>query len=161
MRKLLKLLKFKNLTLSSCESFTGGLFGNKLTDISGASEVFLGGIVAYSVESKKQILGITSDLINKFTTVSNEVAIEMAISCRKIFNSDIAISFTGNAGPNASDNKDVGLAFIGIVSNNFQKVIEISIKNKSRKQFKKLALKICKNNLINYIKSDFADKKHD
>ncbi|MBX3042784.1 MAG: competence/damage-inducible protein A [Candidatus Kapabacteria bacterium] len=109
------ILKQKKLTLSVAESCTGGLLGEWLTRVSGSSEYFVGGIIAYSNEVKNNNLKVNRDTINTFGAVSQKTAIEMAQNIRSIFHSDIGISITGIAGPEGgTDEKPVGTVWIGI-----------------------------------------------
>lgn len=103
----------KNLSIAVSESVTGGLLSKTITDFGGSSKIFLGGIVSYSVFSKIHILKVPQELIEKFGTVHPEIAKNMAINTQLLFNSDIAISTTGIAGPDAIEGKPVGLAYVG------------------------------------------------
>ena len=93
------LLNERGASLAAAESCTGGLLSKRLTDIPGASKVFLGGVVTYSEESKTSLLGIPAVLINEKGAVSREVAFAMADSVRERFGSDIGVGITGIAGP--------------------------------------------------------------
>jgi len=86
-------------TVSVAESLTGGGLGFALTQIPGSSEVFLGGVISYTSEVKIKELGVTSETLERFTVVSEEVAIEMAEGARKKFGTTWAIATTGIAGP--------------------------------------------------------------
>ncbi|KYG34991.1 competence/damage-inducible protein A [Alkalihalobacillus trypoxylicola] len=108
-------LKKQNLTISAAESLTGGLFSGALTDFPGSSEVFIGSIVAYSTNVKEYHLQVSKEIIDGVGVVSEEAALAMAQSVKEKFGSDIGISFTGVAGPNKQENKEVGTVFIGIV----------------------------------------------
>ena len=112
--EVIDILKESNYTLCSCESLTGGLFSSTVTSYSGVSKFFKGCICSYSTLVKEDLLGIDKSLVDKVGVVSSEVAKEMALSSSKLLKSDIAISFTGNAGPSAMEGKEVGLVFIGI-----------------------------------------------
>ena len=110
-------LKAHNLTLSAAESCTGGGLGNTITNIPGSSDVFLGGVVAYSNELKKKLLGVNESTLKKHGAVSKETAEEMAKGVRKLTGSDIAVAVTGIAGPGgAAENKPVGLVFMHLNS---------------------------------------------
>ena len=111
---VIELLKESNLTLSSCESLTGGLFASTITSFSGVSNFFKGSLVTYQNEVKENLLKIPADLINTHGVVSKEIAYQMCEKTSKLLSSDICISFTGNAGPGAMENKEVGLVYIGI-----------------------------------------------
>ncbi|MEI6831396.1 MAG: CinA family protein [Candidatus Omnitrophota bacterium] len=93
-----KLIKHK-ITIAVAESCTGGLLSSLLTKYPGASAYFLLGVVAYSNNSKKKILGIPEKIINKYGAVSNKVALLMARNIRKKINADFGISITGIASP--------------------------------------------------------------
>ncbi|WP_308150127.1 CinA family protein [Spiroplasma sp. AdecLV25b] len=117
MNELIELLQRLNFKISSCESITGGLFVQELTSIAGASQYFNGGIVAYSDEAKINITKIKKQTIEKYGAVSKECALEMAVNSQNMFKTEIAISFTGNAGPKTMENKPIGLVYVGIVIN--------------------------------------------
>lgn len=108
-----RLQKF-NKTLSVAESITAGGIANQITQVPGASKVFFGGVIAYSDESKVSQLSISKADIKKFTSVSEQVAIEMAKSVRKKFKTDFAISTTGVAGPGKAYGQKAGTVWIGI-----------------------------------------------
>jgi nicotinamide-nucleotide amidase len=102
-------------TLGIAESCTGGLIGNRLTDIPGASVYFWLGIVAYDNAAKTKILGVPPALIKKHGAVSSPVAKVMAQGVRKILNTSYGLSVTGIAGPGgATRDKPVGLVFIAV-----------------------------------------------
>lgn len=102
----------KNITISVAESLTGGLISNMISDIPGSSEYFLGGVVSYSNYSKIKLLNIDPIDLEKYGAVSSEVCKKMAISAKRLFNSDFAISATGFAGPTVNEaGKDVGLVY--------------------------------------------------
>ena len=102
-------------TLSLAESCTGGLIGDRLTNIPGASAFFLLGIIAYDYAAKTKILGVPSALLKKHGAVSSEVASKMAQGVRKILKTDYGLGVTGIAGPGgATKTKPVGLVFIAL-----------------------------------------------
>ena len=110
------LLKNKQ-TIAVAESCTGGLISNLLTKLSGSSQYFILGVVAYSNEAKKKVLGVPSPLITTRGAVSKVVASSMAGRIRKIAHTDIGIGITGIAGPNAgTPHKPVGTVFIALDS---------------------------------------------
>lgn len=104
----LNILKEKKLTLATAESCTGGLCSKLITDISGASEVFLGGMCAYTNDVKIKHLGISSDLIEKCGVVSDEVARALSVSACEKFGADAGIGVTGWADPTSGDEKNPG-----------------------------------------------------
>jgi len=137
--KLGIILREKKLTIAAAESLTGGLFCKLITDVPGSSKYFLGGIVSYSYFAKEHILKIPHDIINKFGAVSKETALAMAENVKLLLNSDIAISFTGVAGPEKQENKDIGTVFIGIVTKDLKEVDEKHFKG-SRSEIRKKAV---------------------
>ena len=117
--------KFLNqsLTISTAESCTGGLIGNRLTNVPGSSEVYYGGLITYSNQSKINDLDISAKSIDGFGAVSQEVALEMAKNIRTKFKTDIGVSVTGIAGPGGgTDLKPVGLVYVGYCDKNILKV---------------------------------------
>ena len=110
---LFDLLRENNYKLTFAESCTGGMASSMFTSIPSASTCFNGGFITYTNELKEKVLGVDKNTISKFGAVSSQTAIEMAQGALNITESDIAISITGNAGPSASENKEVGLVFIG------------------------------------------------
>ena len=111
---LIKKLQENNLTIAVAESLTGGLVAASLTEIPGASKVFKGSITAYADEIKQNILNVKDETITNFTSISEQVALEMAINVRTIMKSDIGISTTGVAGPEKSAGFAPGLVFVAI-----------------------------------------------
>jgi len=106
---VLQLLKEQGTTLSIAESCTGGRVSAKLVSVPGASEVLIGGIVAYNIITKVKILGVSEDTIKRYDVVSEETALEMARNVREIFGADLGAGVTGVAGPERGESgKDVG-----------------------------------------------------
>ena len=117
--------KFLNqsLTISTAESCTGGLIGNRLTNVPGSSEIYYGGLITYSNQSKINDLDISAKSIDDFGAVSKEVALEMAKNIKTKFKTDIGVSVTGIAGPGGgTDLKPVGLVYVGYCDKNILKV---------------------------------------
>ena len=116
--EIVSLLKEKNLTLSCAESCTGGLIAKSITDVSGCSSVFYGGVVAYDNSVKMNILGVCEQTLNKFGAVSYETAKEMAQGVKSALKTDVGISTTGIAGPGGgTSEKPVGTVYIGFAYN--------------------------------------------
>jgi nicotinamide-nucleotide amidase len=102
-------------TIATAESCTGGLLGARITDVPGASSVYLGGVVAYSNRAKTDQLGVPASLVQEQGAVSEPVARAMAEGCRRRFGATIAVSVTGIAGPTGgSAEKPVGTVCVGI-----------------------------------------------
>lgn len=139
--ELSTLFKESGRTLGCAESFTGGLFASSITAIPGASHFFKGGIVTYATEEKNRLLGISYDLIDKVGVVSQEVASEMASHAKALLNVDYCISFTGNAGPSAMEEKPVGEIYIGVAAYDTVIVIKHNLHGK-REEIQKQAIEI-------------------
>lgn len=113
-KKIVSLLKDKNIRIAAAESLTGGLFTEKIISVEGASAVCTGGIVCYDTEVKSNVLNVSTELIAKNGTVSKECAMEMAQNVRELLNANVGISFTGIAGPDSIEGKPVGTVYISI-----------------------------------------------
>jgi len=140
----------KGLTLGSVESFTGGLFAKEITAVSGASKFYKGGLVTYATEEKHRLLDISYDVINKYGVVSKEVAELMAKNAQKLLGVDCCVSFTGNAGPEAMENKPVGEVYIGIAIKDRVEVFAYHLsgeRNQIQGQGVALALEILEKNI--------------
>lgn len=115
-------LEKAGLWIASAESLTGGKFAEKLISVSGASEVCRGGIVCYHPTVKINILDVPAQLIKKEGTVSEACARELAKNVAHKLDANIGISFTGVAGPNKVEGKNVGTVYIGIYINGLEEV---------------------------------------
>tara|TARA_B100000900_G_C20558174_1_gene707701 strand:+ start:104 stop:1321 length:1218 start_codon:yes stop_codon:yes gene_type:complete len=103
--------------IAVAESCTGGLIGDRITNISGSSEIFTGGVIGYSNESKVKILGLDYDDLEQFGAVSKYTARKMAENVKTMFNSSFGLSVTGIAGPTGgTKEKPIGLVYIGLAS---------------------------------------------
>ncbi len=132
-----KLLKEKNKTLAVAESCTGGSLSNRITNISGASQYFLGGTIVYSNELKKNILGVSEKTLQEFGAVSAECAKEMAEGVQKITAADFCISITGIAGPDGGTaEKPVGTVFIGLAQKGGETEVKSFLYPTNREWFK-------------------------
>jgi CDP-diacylglycerol--glycerol-3-phosphate 3-phosphatidyltransferase len=105
------------LTVSVAESCTGGMVGTLITDRPGSSAYFMGGVIAYADEAKRDELGVPAALLTRYGAVSREVALAMAEGARQRFGTTLAASTTGIAGPDSDGSaKSVGLTYIAITS---------------------------------------------
>jgi nicotinamide-nucleotide amidase len=110
---VLSLCRAKGLRLATAESETGGLVAGRLTSIPGASDVFVGGVVAYANEVKQAALGVPAELLAAHGAVSAEAAEAMARGARERLGADVAVAVTGIAGPGGgTDEKPVGLVYL-------------------------------------------------
>jgi nicotinamide-nucleotide amidase len=115
--ELVALLRLRTHTIACAESCTGGYIAKRITDIPGSSDVFIGGVVAYSNALKISMLGVPASLIEEHGAVSVEVAASMAEGARARTGAHIAISTTGIAGPGGGTrNKPVGMVCFGIAA---------------------------------------------
>jgi len=132
------LLSKRNETLALAESCTGGCIANWLTNVPGASAVFLAGLVTYSNAAKEKFLGVSWETLEAHGAVSEPVAREMAEGARKAINSDYALAVTGIAGPSGgTDAKPVGTVFVGLAGP-FGCVVERHFNHFDRETFKQV-----------------------
>jgi len=133
-----RLMIDRGKTIATAESCTGGLLSSRLTDIPGSGAYQLGGVIAYSNESKMRELDVSSSTLSEHGAVSREVALEMAEGVRKRFGADLGVATTGILGPSGgSDEKPVGTVWISIASAEKTKGIRLNlgvdrIRNKER-----------------------------
>jgi nicotinamide-nucleotide amidase len=121
--KIGELLKERSYTISTAESFTGGLISDLLTNIPGSSSYYIGSTITYSNQSKIEQLGVKEDTLIKDGAVSEDTALEMVRGVQKKFKTTCALSTTGIAGPDGgSDEKPVGLGYIAVRINNKEMV---------------------------------------
>ncbi len=108
-------LKSRGLRLAVAESCTGGMLGSRLTAVPGSSEAFLGGIIAYDNAVKRELLGISDDILAEHGSVSGEVAAAMALAVQRMLSADIGVGITGVAGPGGGTAaKPVGMVWVAI-----------------------------------------------
>jgi nicotinamide-nucleotide amidase len=113
--ELIDALRRNEQSLSVAESLTGGLLASALIDIPGASDVFSGGVVAYTAQAKREVLGVHEEAL-AHGVVSQEVAIAMAQGALELFGSDYALSTTGIAGPGPQEGQEPGTIWLGCAS---------------------------------------------
>lgn len=114
-QSILTSLRKSKESLAVAESLTGGLLGGAITAVAGASDVFLGGVIAYQPHVKSEALAISPELISAHGVVSREVALAMAYGVKEKLGSDWAIATTGVAGPGPSGGVPAGRVWIAIV----------------------------------------------
>ena len=112
-----KLLRKRGLKLALAESCTGGLIGDRITNLPGSSEYFWGSLVTYSYEAKAALLNVSWETLNTRGAVSRETVLEMARGARQALTIDIAVSVSGIAGPGGgTEEKPVGTTWTALVS---------------------------------------------
>jgi nicotinamide-nucleotide amidase len=138
---IVHLLTAQKRTLALAESCTGGLIANQITNVPGASKIFLGGVVAYANEVKQKFLGVRAKTLAHHGAVSEAVACEMAEGARRKFGADFAIAVTGIAGPTGGTKaKPTGTVFIALAGD-FETVVERKLNRFEREKFKKITAK--------------------
>ena len=137
------LLTGNKATLATAESCTGGLLANRITDVPGASVVFIEGNITYSNEAKMRTLAVPADLIATVGAVSEEVARAMADGALKRSGATYALSTTGIAGPDGgTEQKPVGTVFIGLASRDSATVVEKEFFPTDRPSFKRMCTQL-------------------
>jgi len=142
-----RLLMERGLTIAAAESCTGGLIAKRLTDVPGSSAYFLCGVTTYANASKRQWLDVPAETIETHGAVSRAVAEAMADGCRRLSDSDIALSTTGIAGPTGgSADKPVGLVYVALATRARTLVRELRLgENLSRAQVRDRTVKAALN----------------
>jgi PncC family amidohydrolase len=136
-------LRQKGWTFSIAESCTGGLICDRITNVSGSSDYFMGGMVTYSNESKAKHLGIPLDYIKRYGAVSPRVARRMAQGVRKAFDTTFGLSTTGVAGPTGGTKRaPIGRVFIAISDGKRDFVKKLDLEG-TRREIKEQATKKC------------------
>ena len=110
--ELVALLSARVLTFATAESCTGGLIPKKITDVSGCSAVFLGGVVSYANSVKENVLGVSGEMLAEIGPFNRETAEQMAAGVRALTGADAAVATTGIAGPGGTAEKPAGLVYI-------------------------------------------------
>ena len=127
------LLAERGLTMACAESCTGGLVAKRITDIPGSSAVFLGGVVSYANDVKRDVLGVPERLLREYGAVSRPVAAYMARNTAKLTGADVAVALTGIAGPSGgSAEKPVGLVYAGLTLRGATCVQELRLGGRTR-----------------------------
>tara|TARA_B100000963_G_scaffold282335_1_gene250947 strand:- start:559 stop:1029 length:471 start_codon:yes stop_codon:yes gene_type:complete len=152
-KKLIIALKRKKLKLAIAESCTGGLLSSAITSVGGSSKVFALGLITYSNQSKINLLKVPEQTIKKHGSVSVQCCLSMVNNLSKISKSKVCVSITGIAGPKGGSNeKPVGLVYIGIKFGKKVIINKCNFKNNGRISIQKETVKKTLNLLIKLIK---------
>lgn len=142
--RVFQLMQEQRKTFATAESCTGGDISRRFTDMSGASEFYVGGAVTYTDDVKARVLGIDPELIREHTAVSEPVARAMAENIRTITGADFAVSTTGLAGPDGDGIHEVGTVFCGLAMEGKTEVIELHLgANRTRDYIRRCAGNFC------------------
>ena len=115
--RLVQLCCDRGVTVATAESLTAGMVSSAIADVPGASAVLRGGAVTYCDEVKHAVLGVSAETLERFSAVSADTAREMCLGARSLFGTDMAVSFTGYAGPAGGTDADpAGTVYIGLSS---------------------------------------------
>ena len=140
-KKIINKFSRKKIKISVVESCTGGLLSSTITSLSGASKVFSLGLVAYSNQSKINVLKIPKKIIERYGSVSKQVCLAMVKKISKISKTNISVSITGIAGPiGGTKKKPVGLVYVGIKKGKKIEVKKYLFKNRGRTYIQKTAV---------------------
>ncbi len=134
------LLKTSGKTITAAESLTAGLFQSSLADFPGASSIFKGGFVTYSIEEKAKMLQIPLQDLEMHGVVSAFTAEKMAEQARLLTTSDIGVGLTGVAGPDSLEGHPAGTVFIGISSSSGTHSIKVAIGSRGRSQVRTISV---------------------
>lgn len=151
---IIDLLRERNKKISFAESCTGGLLSEYITNISGASDVFIGSVVSYDNSVKQNVLKVPKDILKDYGAVSAECAEYMAKGVKDLMKTDYSVSITGIAGPGGgTDTKPVGLVYIGVASKKGISVYK-NIFNGDRQQVRMRSAKKVLFYLLNAVKEN-------
>ena len=135
-----RLLLTSKKTLSTAESCTGGMISHLITSVPGSSEYFLGSVTSYAISVKENVLGVPAEIIEKYGAVSSECVAAMAEGVRKITGSDYSVATSGIAGPGGgSDEKPVGLVWIGVASDMGTETFRMIYKNDRKRNIERFS----------------------
>lgn len=148
-----RLLKAHGKTMSTAESCTGGSIASLITSVSGSSEYYLGSVVSYANSVKTDVLGVPSEIIERYGAVSSECVAAMAEGVRKLTGTDYSVATSGIAGPGGgSDEKPVGTVWIGVSSQKGTETFKLHFKGDRKRNIERFAanaLNILRVKLVN------------
>jgi len=153
------LLRARGLKLATAESCTGGLIADRITDVPGSSEYFIGGVVAYAYEAKVALIHASWDTLRKHGAVSRETVIEMARGVRTALGANIGLSVSGIAGPGGGlPDKPVGTTWIGLSANDGDWACTF-VWDGDRRQNKEYSAEAALQFVLDYLEKKLENKK--
>ncbi len=152
------LLRRRGWTLAVAESCTGGLLADRITDVPGSSEYFVGGVVAYANSVKERILGVSPQTLDQWGAVSRQAVLEMARGAQRILGADLVLSVSGIAGPGGgTPEKPVGMVWIGLVTPQGEQARVFYWKG-DRRANKEQSVQAALQMAVDYLEEDLDDK---
>jgi len=143
-----RLLAKKGLTLAVAESCTGGLIGDRITDVPGSSRYFVGGVIAYSNAAKSKVLGVRTQTLAKWGAVSEQTVREMAAGVCRCFGAQVGVAVSGIAGPSGGTRaKPVGLVYACVKAGRriaVERYLFCGARRAVKEQSAKAALQLCR-----------------
>ncbi|SCL19363.1 CinA family protein [Micromonospora inyonensis] len=146
------LFKRHGLTLATAESLTGGMVGERVTSVPGASAYYLGGVITYATEAKRDVLGVSADVLRTDGPVSSRAASEMALRASERFGSSVGVATTGVAGPAMQDGHPVGTLFVGICCHGQVRCLPFRGPDGSREEIRRWASEMALNAVIDAVR---------
>ena len=150
--ELVALLSARGLTFATAESCTGGLIPKKITDVSGCSSVYLGGVVSYANSVKQNVLGVSGEMLADIGPFNRETAEQMVAGVRALTSADAAVATTGIAGPGGTADKSAGLVYIAasfrdktVVTENHFVGTRAEVREQAANKALEMAIEIIKN----------------
>jgi PncC family amidohydrolase len=124
---LMATLTVRGQTLSTAESITGGLLAAFVTGVPGASAVYLGGVVSYATDVKRDLLKVPEEVVQTHGVVSAQCAEAMAAGVRDLIGTTYAVSTTGVAGPETQEGKPVGTVYVGLAGPDWTRSVPLAL----------------------------------
>ena len=153
--KLINLLMEKNWRISCAESCTGGMFAAAIVDVPNASKVFEASFVTYAEWAKNKFVSVSEDTIEKYTVVSNDVALQMAKGAAKKTGANVGVGITGIAGPSGGTNENpIGTVCFGFIVDSFEYCVKKCFGNIGRSAVRALSVDFAVNTLIEIIEKE-------
>ena len=156
-KKLIDLLRSRGMTIASAESLTGGLVAAALVSVPGASNAFMEGFVTYDIAAKHRTLGVPEDILEEYGAISSVTAELMARGAAAHAGTNVAVSTTGNAGPDPSEGKPVGLVYTAVYVDGFTAVKEhhfSGTRPEIREQAAREAINLCLTALKDHLRQE-------